>query len=227
MSRLLTSPRASTAAELKAHLDAERAGCPFLVLRDGHQQHTIVVLAGRGDRLSLGRSPSADVALTWDAEVSRIHAELWKVGTEWTLVDDGLSLNGSSVNGSIIHGRRRLHDGDIVRLGNTVLLFRDPSEADARTTTPTGKEERGVTLSETQRRVLIALCRPFKDSTAFVTPATNEQIAAEVFLSVDAVKKHMRTMFEKFGVVDLPQYEKRARLIERAFAGGYVSEHDL
>ena len=84
-----------------------------------------------------------------------------------------------------------------------------------------------MTLTETQRRVLIALCRPFKDSTAFVAPATNEQIAAEVFLSVDAVKKHLRALYEKFGVASLPQYEKRARLIERAFAGGFVSEHDL
>ena len=68
--------------------------------------------------------------------------------------------------------------------------------------------------------MLIALCRPFKSSTAFVTPATNEQIAAEVFLSVsvDAVKKQMRALFEKFGVEQLPQNEKRVRLVERAFA---------
>ena len=72
--------------------------------------------------------------------------------------------------------------------------------------------------------MLLAACRPFKDSTAFVTPPTNEQIAGELFLSVDAVKKHMRALFEKFGVEHLPQNEKRARLVERAFAGGFISE---
>jgi pSer/pThr/pTyr-binding forkhead associated (FHA) protein len=223
---LLTSPRAATAAELKAHIEAERAGAPFVVYRDDEERQIIFVLVGR-ERIALGRSAAASVPLSWDDQVSRVHAELRQIGEEWTLIDDGLSLNGSSVNGTVVHGRRRLHDGDTLRLGNTVLLFRDPGEADGRTTTPAGREERAVTLTETQRRVLIALCRPFKDSTAFVAPATNEQIAAEVFLSVDAVKKHLRALYEKFGVVSLPQYEKRARLIERAFAGGFVSEHDL
>jgi pSer/pThr/pTyr-binding forkhead associated (FHA) protein len=223
---LLTSPRAATAAELKAQIEAERAGAPFVVYRDDEERQIIFVLVGR-ERIALGRSAAASVALSWDDQVSRVHAELRQIGEEWTLIDDGLSLNGSSVNGTVVHGRRRLHDGDTLRLGNTVLLFRDPGEADGRTTTPAGREERAVTLTPTQRRVLIALCRPFKDSTAFVAPATNEQIAAEVFLSVDAVKKHLRALYEKFGVVSLPQYEKRARLIERAFAGGFVSEHDL
>jgi hypothetical protein len=36
-----------------------------------------------------------------------------------------------------------------------------------------------------------------------------------------------RGLFEKFGVEGLPQHEKRARLVERAFAAGFVSERDL
>jgi pSer/pThr/pTyr-binding forkhead associated (FHA) protein len=221
-----TTPRAATAAELKAHIEAERAGLPFLVFRDGDAQHVIFVLAEPGGGIALGRSASADVALTWDDEVSRVHAELRRIGEEWALIDEGLSRNGSFVNGTVVRGRRRLHDGDTLRLGNTALLFRDPTEAETRSTAPSGKEAM-VTLTDAQRRVLIALCRPFKDSTSFVTPATNDQIGSELFLSVDAVKKHMRALFEKFGVEDLPQYEKRSRLVERAFAGGFVPEHDL
>jgi DNA-binding NarL/FixJ family response regulator len=167
------------------------------------------------------------VALTWDSEVSRAHAELVRVGAEWTLVDDGLSLNGSFVNSQLVRSRRRLHDGDTIRVGDTVILFRNPQEADAASTMPKGDAAPAASLSEAQRRVLVALCRPFKESTAFVTPATNDQIAAELYLSVDAVKKHMRALFEKFGVADLPQNEKRARLVERAFAAGLISDHDL
>jgi len=222
-----SSPRAATAAELKAQVDAERDGVPFLVFRDGDGRHSIVSLGDAGDRICLGREPPADVALTWDEEVSRAHAELTRIGSEWTLVDDGLSMNGSFVNGELVRGRRRLHDGDTFRLGDTVLLFRNPGEADARTTTPKGQIGPAVELSAAQSRVLVALCRPFKDSTSFVTPATNEQIAGELFLSVDAIKKHMRALFEKFGIAHLPQNEKRARLVERAFAGGFVSEQDL
>lgn len=221
------SPRAASGAELKAHIDAERAGLPFIVFRDENRRQVIFVLAGRGDHMALGRSPSADIRLSWDDQVSRVHAEICRLGGEWTIVDDGLSLNGSLVNGKPVRGRRRLHDGDTVRLGNTLLLFRDPGEADARSTTPTDGRAEIVALSDLQRQVLMALCRPFKASTSFVTPATNEQIASEVFLSVDAVKKHMRVLFEKFGVADLPQYEKRSRLVERAFAAGFVPEHEL
>ena len=221
------APRAATAGELKAHMEAERAGRPFLVFRDEGAEQRIFALTGGEDRIALGRDPSLEVALGWDEEVSRVHAELGQIGGEWTLVDDGLSLNGSFVNNTIVHGRRRLHDGDKLRLGNTLLLFRDPAEADSRSTARSGGPQQAVRLSETQHRVVVALCRPFRDSNAFVTPATNEQIAGELFLSVDAVKKHMRALFEKFGVEQLPQYEKRARVVERAFAGGYVSEHDL
>jgi pSer/pThr/pTyr-binding forkhead associated (FHA) protein len=224
---LLSSPRAATASELKAQIDAERGGLPFLVYRDGSGQQTFLALSRHGDRVSLGREEPADVVLNWDDEVSRAHAELLRVGSEWILVDDGLSLNGSFLNGELVRGRRRLHDGDSFRLGSTVLLFRDPREADARATMPSADPQRAVRLSDAQRRVLISLCRPFKDSSAFVTPATNDQIAGELYLSVDAVKKHMRALFEKFGVEQLPQYEKRARLVERAFAGGLVSEHEL
>ena len=34
---------------------------------------------------------------------------------DWTVVDDGLSRNGTYVNGERIHGRRRLVDGDTPR----------------------------------------------------------------------------------------------------------------
>jgi pSer/pThr/pTyr-binding forkhead associated (FHA) protein len=221
-------PQAATAYELKAQIEAEREGLPFLIFRDGDGRHRIFVLDREAERLSIGRRSSADVALTWDEGVSRLHAELRRIGEDWTLVDDGLSMNGSFVNGERVSGQRRLHDGDALRLGGSVLVFRRPREAEESLgTAPIADLKQIVSLSDTQRKVLVALCRPFKDSTAFVTPATNDEIARELYLSVDAVKKHMRALFEKFGVEHLPQNEKRARLVERAFAGGLISEREL
>ncbi|HZN90863.1 MAG TPA: FHA domain-containing protein [Thermoleophilaceae bacterium] len=227
MSPRLANPRANTAVELKAQIDAERAGMAFLVFRDEDGGQVIFRLSSEDGRIVLGRGPATDIALGWDERVSRIHAELERIADRWSLVDDGLSLNGSYANGTIVHGRRVLHDGDRIELGGTVILFRDPAEADARSTAAASERRIGALLSELQRATLLALCRPYKDHTAFVTPATNEQIAAELYLSVDAVKKHLRVLFEKFGVADLPQYEKRTRLVERAFASGFLSEHDL
>jgi hypothetical protein len=81
-----------------------------------------------------------------------------------------------------------------------------------------------VRLTDTQLGILAALCRPISAGNHFATPATNQEIAAEVFLSVDAVKGHLRTLYRKFGIEDLPHNQKRARLVELAIEGGYVGE---
>lgn len=221
------SPHAASAAELKAQIEAEREGRPFLIYRDGDGKHSLHVLVDSKERVTLGRRTSADVPLGWDEEVSRLHAELVRSGDDWTLSDDGLSLNGSFVNGKAVRGRRRLKDGDAVRVGATVLVFRNPRDGESSATLPSAELRKVVSLTPAQKRVLVSLCRPFKESTMFATPPTNEQIAGELFLSVDAVKKHLRALFEKFGVAHLPQNEKRARLVERAFAGGFISEGEL
>jgi len=79
-----------------------------------------------------------------------------------------------------------------------------------------------VELTDTQHRILAALCRPVSGGDRFATPATNQEIGEEVFLSVDAVKAHLRTLYGKFGIEDLPQNQKRARLAELAIEGGYL-----
>ncbi|HVW47847.1 MAG TPA: helix-turn-helix transcriptional regulator [Solirubrobacterales bacterium] len=79
-----------------------------------------------------------------------------------------------------------------------------------------------VRLTDTQARILVALCRPISDGDHLAAPATNQEIADAVFLSVDAVKGHLRTLYRKFGIDDLPAAERRARLVELAIAGGYV-----
>jgi predicted component of type VI protein secretion system len=221
------SPHAASAAELKAQIEAERDGLPFLIYRDGDGKHRLHVLADTSERVTLGRRTSADVPLPWDDEVSRLHAELVRSGRDWSLSDDGLSLNGSFVNGEPLRGRRRLQDGDAVRVGGTVLVFRNPRDGESRATAPSAELRTVVSLTPAQKRVLVSLCRPFKESAMFATPPTNDHIAGELYLSVDAVKKHLRGLYEKFGVEHLPQNEKRARLVERAFAGGFISEREL
>ena len=124
------------------------------------------------------------------------------------MVDDGLSRNGSFLNGERLRQRRRLADGDLLRLGDTSIVFRAPLGEVSQTIPATA--EREVQLSPAQRRVLIALCRPFRDEGEFATPASNQEIADELVVSVEAVKTHMRALFERFGVGDLPRQAKRS-----------------
>src|SRR5206468_13108801 len=119
-------------------------------------------LDGRAGRVSIGRSPGNDIPLPWDSEVSRLHAELELLGDEWIVSDEGLSRNGSFVNGERVDGRRRLRDGDVLRIGRTTLAFRVLDTADSRPTA-VATPGRGTPpqLTPTQRRILLALCRPY------------------------------------------------------------------
>jgi pSer/pThr/pTyr-binding forkhead associated (FHA) protein len=213
--------------ELKAQLESERAGLPFLIYRDGAGRQQILTLSPERERVTVGRDSSSDIWIDWDTEVSRLHAELARIGQDWTISDDGLSRNGTHLNGERVSGRRRLHDGDVVRFGHTTAVFRAPLKADLTETVVAADVPDRASLSEAQRRVLLALCRPFKEASGYVTPATNQQIAAELFLSVDAVKTHLRALFGKFGIEQLPQNQKRVRLVELALKSGVISPRDL
>jgi hypothetical protein len=75
--------------------------------------------------------------------------------------------------------------------------------------------------------VLVELCRPFGADSSFAAPAGNRAIAERLHVSLDAVKAHLRVLFERFGVDDLPQNEKRAQLADRALRSGAVTLSDI
>jgi pSer/pThr/pTyr-binding forkhead associated (FHA) protein len=177
--------------------------------------------------VTIGRESSADVVIDGDLLVSRLHSTLERVAGAWTIVDNGLSRNGTFVNGRRVSGRVQLHDRDQIRVGGTVLTFCAPAEIDGLHTLVGEPLPIAAHLTPAQRAVLIALCRPYKDDRAYATPATNQQIAHELFLSLDAVKTHLRTLFHKLGIDQLPQNQKRARLVEMALRYGLVSTRDL
>jgi pSer/pThr/pTyr-binding forkhead associated (FHA) protein len=218
--------RTVSAPELKAQIEAERAGRPFLVFRDGAGKQVILPVEANAE-FWVGRSVSADVRLEWDEEVSALHAQVEVVRDECTLLDDGLSRNGSFVNEERVHGRRHLRDGDSLRFGRTVVVYRRPGEDAPEATVAAGEMAAAATVSPAQRKVLLALCRPYKAGERFATPATNQQIGDELHLSVDAVKTHMRALFEKLGVGDLPQNRKRVALVEQALQTGIVNRREL
>jgi len=221
------APHSVSPTELQTLLEAERAGQSLLAFRDQLGLLCMLRLNTAADTtIRLGRRSEMDVAIPWDGEVSGLHAELQTISGELAIVDDGLSTNGTFVNGRRISGRQRLRDGDRIRVGRTVLAYRTHA-AGATNETISAIDSPSLQLSDTQRRVLVALCRPFRDGAGFATPATNQQIASEVYLSIDAVKTHLRALFAKFELADLPQNQKRAKLAECALQFGVISQHEL
>jgi pSer/pThr/pTyr-binding forkhead associated (FHA) protein len=205
---------ASTPTELQARLAAERAAAPFIELRDGEGVQQLVPLPDGG--LTIGRTPVSGLALTWDAQVSRSHADIEPIDGVWTVLDDGRSTNGTYVNEERVQGRRALHHLDVIRAGATRLRFHDPRVGSELKLTEVSSDAVAPPLTAAQRRVLVALCR-FAEG-----PATNEEIAQELTVSIDTVKTHMRALFDAFQLGAAPPYRKRFELTRMAVDAGLV-----
>ncbi len=74
-----------------------------------------------GDQIIIGRDSSSGVAIN-DAEVSRKHARLEFQGGKYVLTDLG-STNGTFVNGQRVVGQAVLKSGDVVSLGEQIVLM--------------------------------------------------------------------------------------------------------
>ena len=204
----------STPSELQERLAAERSDAPFVELRDGDGIQHLIPLAG--ERITVGRSPASGLALPWDAQVSRTHASLECIDGVWTLLDDGRSTNGTFVNEERVQGRRTLRHLDVIRVGATRLRFHDPSETTDSKLTEVASHAAIPAITPAQLRVLIALCRPAEG------PASNEEIADELTVSIDTVKTHMRALFDAFSLQASAPYRKRFELVRLAIDAGLV-----
>jgi DNA-binding winged helix-turn-helix (wHTH) protein len=97
------------------------------------------VALDEGDAV-LGRAPDATVWLDLPG-VSRYHARI-RVEGERATVEDLASKNGTYLRGRRVSAPSALADGDEIRLGTCVVVFRLPPPADT-TTTQTQSRSRG------------------------------------------------------------------------------------
>ena len=208
--------------DLEARRDAEKRGEPFLLLRDDGGAQRIVGLDESAGSVTIGRRLEADVPLAWDPEVSRLHAELEFKAGEWTLCDDGFSQNGTYVNGLRIHGRRRLTDGDLVRIGQTAIAFCDPGLTGLGVTLAPGELGVAPKFSEQQQRILRGLCRPLMGDGEGVNPASDAVIAAATGIPEDIVKTELDHLGRSFGLQDMPAADQRAEIALLALRSGLV-----
>ncbi|GCE41731.1 FHA domain-containing protein [Rhodococcus sp. USK10] len=186
---------------------------------------------GRTDEMTLipdhspiviGRSSYADLSLPTDPDISRLHATIERIGIHWTITDDGLSRNGTFVNGTRLQGRQTLHPGDVIQVGESMLTYHGEPGTDCGVTHIGNTIDVDIVLTPAQRTVLTELCRPFHDGTDHPIPASNRQIADALHLSTETVKTHLRALFSTFEIEDLPQNQKRSRLVSLALSNGVL-----
>ena len=130
----LTLPRLRSSGSACRQGDGARRFWSTAIKTTGRSSSTCARIAADLDRPPAGN----DVALPWDPEVSRLHAELERVRDDWVLCDDGLSRNGTFVNGARVSGRRRLCRGDILTVGETAIAYWSPDGASSASKTRTG-----------------------------------------------------------------------------------------
>lgn len=90
------------------------------------------------DEIVVGRATDATLSIP-DTSVSRKHCAFKREGNGWVVADLG-SGNGTLVNGEPVTEDRPLMSGDVITIGDTVLEFKDESNATlARAPAPAGR----------------------------------------------------------------------------------------
>src|SRR5580700_2363041 len=82
----------------------------------------------QGDRLTVGRSSTAELCFPDDAGLSRQHVALERDGDDWTVQDLG-SKNGTLVNNIPLRAKLRLKPGDRITAGHLAIVFDDKDAA--------------------------------------------------------------------------------------------------
>ena len=118
--------RPQTPAELKEQIEMERLGAPLLIYRDDDVQRIAQIEDDRG-ALWIGRSPSADVSLPGDSEVSKLHAQFRTAsGARFEIADLG-SRNHTRLNGQRLgtNAPQAVGSGDVIQFGDVVTQLVD------------------------------------------------------------------------------------------------------
>ncbi len=113
------------ARQLLAALEPELGRFPYVEVLKTPQASEIgsrLMLTPPDRDFSIGRAEASSLSLH-DSDISRTHVILRLRGTRVTL-EDCRSKNGTRVQGTIV-GSQRLHSGDLIKIGDTLLRFTD------------------------------------------------------------------------------------------------------
>ncbi len=135
-----------------------------------------------GDQLIIGRDASNSIAIN-DAEISRKHSRLSFQGGKYVLEDLG-STNGTFVNGQRLAGPVVLKPGDVVSLGEQIVLMYDAINMDP-----------GATIASPRAAARMTPPPPVQQQ-----PAAPVHTAPPVYSAIPAKKTNLLPFFIGGGV---------------------------
>jgi hypothetical protein len=166
--------------------------------------------------ITVGRECDSAIAIA-DPTVSGLHALLEHRGGSWVVSDvsrHGTEHRARQQPAVRLRGTSRtLQHGDLLVFGSTGFYFlRGAAQAIVPGGTPPPQSTK-VPLTAAPYGVLMELSRPLREDPA-AAPAANAQIAAIRFISVDAVRTHLKALYELFGIPaeGLTQTQRRVLL---------------
>lgn len=101
--------------------------------RDGEMLRFVV--HGEGTAITLGRREDCDICLSYDSQVSRLHAQITFEGGRFWL-EDLDSRNGTHLNGETIQTKAELLPNSTFRVGRTWLRFNSLPSDETQTSRP-------------------------------------------------------------------------------------------
>jgi hypothetical protein len=76
------------------------------------------------EKTTIGRAEACDIGLFGDNQIEKLHASIVLSGNHYYL-EDAAAPAGTYVNDRRVSGRTPLQSGDLIRVGNSVLCFRE------------------------------------------------------------------------------------------------------
>jgi hypothetical protein len=208
----ITSPRSTDefrlVEEVRAHAPA------YIRFRDG-TTFKAVGLTPTPSPMYIGRDESCPIRVEADERVSRRHARLIFGAGCWSIEDAG-SRNGTFVCERPVSSEVVLDHEDEITVGDTRISFHQPKGTDLRRTLVAETQNQRLRPSETQRKVLIELSRPwFEHGDEVPVAPTNQAIAQRLGYQVSTIRDAISDLYRQGGL-ERGRVDQRVELVRLA-----------
>lgn len=216
-------PVARDTHELDLENEVRAEGRPYVRYRDG-VLFRAVSLSPTASPIDIGRLDACPVRVQSDPLVSRVHARL-VYGAGWWSIEDAGSHNGTFIGDRPIPGETILKDGARFRVGETVLSLHLPESGPAQTAPEEHAEPRLLDPDPTQRKVLVAVARPWLAGHDLPVTPTDADLSRSLECDVTSIAEALTELYEQAGLSS--DVDQRGGLIALAMHERTVTPDDL